>query len=157
MRPVRGRRGSSYAKSKTSISRNLNLTDMRTLESRRFIRSVLMIVIIFTILAALRQQWALVRGVWIALLWQAASVAALAGCARCLSPPITRGRAWVLAGLLCVKFPLLYALGYVALRYLAPSAWGLAIGLTLPWAVLVASAGMQVAESCMRPAAVPHS
>ena len=127
---------------------------MNALPIRRLTQRVLAIVIIFTLIAALWQQWAFVRGLWLAVLWQAASVAVLGVCSRLLRPPISRRRAWALAGMLVVKFLLLYGLGYCALRWWAPGAWGLAAGLTMPWMALVAAALMQLGRDIAQPTAV---
>lgn len=113
---------------------------MQQLPIRQLVQRAGMIVIFFTILMLGLQRADIARGLWVATIWQAASVGALALCARLLQPPYTARRRWLLAGLVTVKFPLLYAAGWLALRHLAPHAIGLAVGLTIPWAVLVAHA-----------------
>ena len=124
---------------------------MRELPVRYLSGLVLAIVIIFTLFGAAAHQAPLLRGVWIALAWQAASWGGLTLCAWLLHPPMTRARAWCLAGAALLKFPALYALGYLALRHLAPSPVGLVIGLTLPWAVLVTYAIGHVINSAAQP------
>ena len=120
---------------------------MRELPVRYLSGLVLAIVIIFTLFGVAAHQMPLLRGVWIALVWQTASWGGLALCGRLLRPPMTQTRAWCLAGAALLKFPALYALGYLALRHLAPSPVGLVIGLTLPWAVLVTYAIGHVIKS----------
>ena len=110
---------------------------MDVIPVRHIAMRVLMIVIFFTMVSAALHQWAFARGLWLATVWQAVSVAALALCSGLLTPPITRRRAWLLAGAVLIKFPLLYALGYAGLRLLQPGPIGLVTGITVPWAVLV--------------------
>lgn len=126
---------------------------MRDFPARQLSLLVLASVIIFTILAGRLHQIAAIRGLWIASVWQAASWAGLMLCGQLLRPPMTQRRAWCLAGAAVLKFPALYALGFWALRHLAPSPIGLAIGLTLPWAVLVTYAIGCVIKSALQPTA----
>ena len=120
---------------------------MHALPIRRLSVVMLGVVILFTIVAWLGGNLALIRGLWLALLWQAASVMCLVACGRLLRQPATPRRTWQLAGMACLKFPALYTLGYLALRWLAPSAVGLAIGLTIPWIVLLVYAMAQLVTS----------
>ena len=121
---------------------------MNALPIRRLAARILTIVIIFTILGMVWQQPAFVRGVWLALGWQAASLTCLAVAARILRQPASTGRAWRLTGIACLKFPVLYTAGYWLLRRVEPGALGLALGMTIPWLVLTACA----AASLMKPA-----
>src|SRR3989338_4958886 len=110
---------------------------MNVLPIRRLAATVLGIVILFTPLALAAGQLAFARGVWLALGWQAASVACLALGGRCLRWPASKRRGWALAGVAFLKFPFLYTLGYWLVRWIHPSAVGLAVGLTIPWCVIV--------------------
>ena len=80
----------------------------------------------------------MICGILLAGAWMLANGWAIAGVCRCVlrsgSPPHWR----VLVLPLAVKFPLLYGLGSAAVVWLRPSAIGLAIGVTLGLAVLVA-------------------
>ena len=125
---------------------------MNDVPIRRLTSIVLAIVIIFTILGLAAQQWDLVRGVWLALGWQAASVACLAVAGRVLRQPASKGRGWRLAGIACLKFPALYAAGYWLLRWTQPSAVGLLVGLTMPWVVLTMWATLRVLRASASPA-----
>ncbi|GEM_PF-5206159 len=124
---------------------------MNELPFRRLTVSALGIVILFTMIAWNLHETAVVRGVWIAALWQVASGWCLVRCARLLSPPFTKRRRWHLVGFVCLKFPGLYGLGYLALRWFEPSALGLVVGLTVPWVVLVSYAVVRLVTEGLPP------
>ena len=126
---------------------------MNALPIRRLVVCVLGIVIFFTIIALAFNQWAFARGLWLALLWQGASVTLLVVCGRLLRASPSRRRAWQLAGVGLLKFPVLYGAGYLALRAWSPSAWGLAVGLTLPWLCVTLAAIVTVITTAVAPTA----
>jgi hypothetical protein len=113
---------------------------MRVEDFRRPMIVVLLIVIFFTIFAVIMPTSALLRGIWLALIWQVASIAVLTACAYLMTPPVTRMRGWLLAGAALVKFGALYWAGYLALQALQPSGVGITIGMTIPWVVVVCEA-----------------
>jgi len=113
----------------------MNASSFRQLALR-----VLWIVIFFTIVGLAFERAAFVRGLWLAILWQAAGVLCFLRIGRWLTPPITRRKGWAAAGWVAIKFPLLYTLGWLALRAWQPSALGLVVGLTVPWCVLAMTA-----------------
>lgn len=127
---------------------------MHELPIRRLASAALGIVIIFTILGLSAHHGGLVRGVWLAFGWQAASLTCLAMAAHLLRQPASKGRAWRLAGIACLKFPVLYTVGYWLLRATQPSAVGLLVGLTIPWVVLTVWATLRVWKNPVSPATV---
>lgn len=110
------------------------------------------LVIFFTIIAMSLGFPAMACGMALACCWQAASVLLLVWVGRLLMPPVTKRQAWGIAGIACLKFPVLYGLGFLALKALAPSPIGLLLGLTIPWGVLVIYAGLQLLRQIAAPA-----
>ncbi|MBI4355094.1 MAG: hypothetical protein HY597_01410 [Candidatus Omnitrophica bacterium] len=75
--------------------------------------------------------------------WMTANIWAIAQLCRRLVQDRSPRRRWHLAGSLALKFPLLYGIGYAVVRWLHPSAAGLAVGVTLGLASLLVAGAVE--------------
>jgi len=115
--------------------------------------------------AAMAALIALCGAAYIGALWALAfllaaawSVANLWTLERLLTVVVRRGRRTAIAGLFCLKLPVLYAVLALYLLFVPWSAGALLAGLTLPYAVIVLKAlGLSLVESMGRTPLPPRA